>query len=306
MTIQIPGSLMGVSHLVGYEWVDSDEDALFRIGDYWHAGADEVRGLIPSLNWIRRQLPSVLRGVSADVADEQFALLFDGDASVEILADAMAALGDLARGTGKKVEYTKLQILSALAIAAFEIAWARAQIPVTAGTSAAAIPVIKGITAATIRQTESLLLKQITLDLGNTMRRTMVQRIVKKASVESGAAMGQELAIQEVQHSNGHQLAHDWNKVGMAAVTNLAGGAAQGTVSDVGKRLLGESMFRGAAVGYSAGMGKEVVGSLVTGQPVDLVAVLGSASTAATGAVRGGAAARKAARAAADTAADSE
>jgi hypothetical protein len=39
-------------------------------------------------------------------------------------------------------------------------------------------------------------------------------------------------------------------------------------------------------------MAKKVAGSLVTGEDVDFVQVLGSASTAATGAIRGGRAAR--------------
>jgi hypothetical protein len=165
---------------------------------------------------------------------------------------------------------------------------------VTAGASAAAIPVIEGSTAAAIGQVVSMLLRQIMSDLGNTMRRTMVHRIVKKAGVESAEATGQELFIQSVQQANGHQKTYDWQKVGVVAAANAAGGAAQGTVSDVGRRVLGDSTVKGAVVGYGAGMAKEVAGALATGQPVDLVAVLGSAPTAATGAVRGRAAARNA------------
>ncbi|MCT7659697.1 WXG100-like domain-containing protein [Mycobacterium deserti] len=300
MTIQIPGSLQWVSYLVGSEWPEGDEDAMFRIGDQWHSSADQMAVLIPSLNRMREKTSSVLQGVTAGAADDQFALLFDGDASVDKLAEAMAALGDLAQSTGRSIEYTKLQILTSLAIAAFEISWALAQTSVTAGASAAAIPVIEGATSAAIRQIVSLLLKQIMTDLGNTMRRTMVHRIVKKAGVESAEAVGQELAIQGIQQSNGHQKGYDWQKVGVVAAANAAGGAAQGAASDVGRRVLGDSTLKGAAVGYGAGMAKKIVGALATGQPVDLVAVLGSAPTAATGAVRGRATARNAGRTDAD------
>jgi hypothetical protein len=122
-----------------------------------------------------------------------------------------------------------------------------------------------------------------------------VQRIVKKAGVEMTEAVGQDLFIQSIQRANGHQQGIDWQQVGAVAKANAVGGAAQGTVSLVGRNLLGDSMLKGAAVGYSSGMAKKVAGSLATGQDIDIVSVLGSASTAATGAVRGRAAARTAA-----------
>jgi hypothetical protein len=290
-----------VSYLVGSQWPKGDEDAMFRIGNDWSASADEMTALIPDLNRMRSSTMSALQGLTAGAADDQFKLLFDGDASVDNLAKAMAALGDLADGTGRSIEYTKLQILTSLAIAAFEISWALAQTSVTAGASAAAIPVIEGTTSAAIRQVVSTLLRRIMSDLGNTMRRTMVHRIVKKAGVETAEAVGQELFIQGIQQTNGHQKGYDWQKVGLVAASNAAGGAAQGTVSDVGRRVLGDSTLRGAVVGYGAGMSKKVAGALATGQPVDMVAVLGSAPTAATGAVRGRAAARNAGQRTTDT-----
>jgi hypothetical protein len=301
MTLHIPPALAWVSYLVGSQWPKGDEDAMFRIGDDWHASAVDMTVLIPELNRMRSSTMSALQGVTAGQADEQFSLLFDGEASVEKLAEAMVALGDLARGTGKSIEYTKLQILTSLAIAAFEISWALAQTSVTAGASAAQIPVIEGATSAAIRQVISMLLRQIMTDLGGAMRRTMVHRIVKKAGVETMEGVGQELFIQSVQQANGHQNGYDMNRLGLVAAANAAGGAAQGTVSDVGRRVLGDSTLKGAVVGYGAGMAKKVAGSVATGQPVDIVAVLGSAGTAATGAVRGRAAARNANQRTADS-----
>jgi hypothetical protein len=206
----------------------------------------------------------------------------------------MAALGGLAEGTGKNIEYTKLQILTSLAIAAFEISWALAQTSVTFGTSAAAIPVIEGATSAAIRQTVSMLLRRIVSDLGTAMTRTTVHRIVKKAGVEVAEAVGQDIFIQRVQQANGHQQGFNWNQAGRVALSNAAGGAAQGTVSLYGRRVLGDSWAKGAVLGYASGMAKKVVGSLATGQQIDIVSVLGSASTAATGSIRGGRAGRPA------------
>jgi hypothetical protein len=292
MSLQIPGSLQWVSYLVGSEWPKGDEDAMFRIGNDWRTHAEEITGLIPELNRVRSSTMSVLQGQTAGAADKQFTLLFDGDGSVDKLAQAMTACGELAQGTGKNIEYTKLQILTSLAIAAFEISWALAQTSVTFGASAAQIPVIEGATSAAIRQSVSMLLRKIMSDLGAAMTKTMVHRIVKKAGVEMAEAVGQNLFIQSVQRANGHQTGFDWQQVGLVAASNAAGGAAQGTVSLVGRRVLGDSWAKGAVVGYTSGAAKKVVGSLATGQEIDVVSVLGSASTAATGAIRGGRAGR--------------
>lgn len=261
---------------------------MFRIGSDWRASGEDMTTLIPDLNRMRASTMSALQGVTAGAADQQFKLLFDGDASVDKLADAMAALGGLADGTGKNIEYTKLQILTSLAIAAFEISWALAQTSVTFGASAAQIPIIEGATSAAIRQTVSMLLRRIVSDLGTAMTRTTVHRIVKKAGVEMAEAVGQDLFIQSVQQARGHQQGFNWNQAGLVAASNAAGGAAQGTVSLYGRRVLGDSWVKGAVVGYASGMAKKVVGTLATGQQVDVVSVLGSASTAATGSIRGG------------------
>jgi hypothetical protein len=288
VTLQIPAELQWVAYLVGSHWPKGDEDAMFRIGDAWHAAACQVKDLIPDLNQVRTETLFSLQGVTAEVADEQFAMLFDGDASVDALAEAMAALGDLAESTGRNIEYTKLQVITSLAIAAFEISWALAQTSATFGASAAEIPIIEGCTAAAIRQIVSMALRDIMSDLGKAMTKTMVHRIIKKATVETAEAVGQDLFIQSIQRANGHQDGIDWEHVELVAASNAAGGAAQGTVSFYGKRLLGDSWAKGAVVGYASGMAKKVAGSLATGEEVDIVKVLGSASTAATGAIRGG------------------
>lgn len=291
VTLQIPGPLQWVSYLVGSQWPKGDEDAMYRIGGEWGDRAEQLRDLIPELNRMRASTSAVLQGVTAGTADQQFALLFDGDATVDKLADAMAALGELAESTGKNIEYTKLQILTSLAIAAFEISWALAQTSVTFGASAAEIPLIEASTSAAIQRMVSVALKDLMTDLGKAMTKTTVHRIVKKSGVEAAEALGQELFIQNIQQSKGHQNGYDWNRLGTVALANSVGGATQGTVSIYGQRLVGNSTVKGAAVGYVAGMSKKVTGALATGSEIDPVSVLGSVPTAVTGGVRGRAAA---------------
>lgn len=293
MSIEIPDSLQWVSYLVGSQWPTGDEDAMYRIGNEWRARAEDMTALIPELQRMRASTCSALQGLTAGAADEQFSLLFDGDASVEKLAKAMAALGDLAEHTGENLEYAKLRILTSLAIAAYEIWWALAQTSVTSGASAAAIPVIEGCARSAIRQIASMLRREVMTDLGEAMTRTTVHRIIKKSGVEMTEGFVQELYVQSILQAKALQEGFDWQRAGLVAVRDSVGGAAQSAVALVGQTTLGNSMAKGAVIGYGAGMAKKVAGALATGQPIDLVSLLGSGPSAATGAVRGSAAARK-------------
>jgi hypothetical protein len=295
MSIQIPGCLQWVAYLVGSAWPKGDEDAMYRIGNDWHNSSEQISALIPELNRIRSSTTAVLQGQTAQAADQQFKLLFDGKTSVGTLATAMGALGDLAAGTGKNIEHTKLEILTSLAIAAFEISWALAQTAATLGASDdVEILLIEESTIAAIRQAVTEGMRDIMVDLGETMTKTTVSRIVKKALVKMAEGVGQDLFVQAVQDADGHQVGINWAETEKVALANATGGAAQGAVSILGKRVLNSvSMnpyLQGELVGYSSGVVKQVVGSLAEGKAIDPLSLLGSPiKSGITGGIRGGA-----------------
>jgi hypothetical protein len=294
MSIEIPGYLQWVAYLVGSQWPKGDEDAMYRIGSDWHNSAEQMSALNPELNRIRSSTMTVLQGQTAGAADQQFKLLFDSNASVDKLATAMGALGDLAAATGKSIEGTKLQILTSLAIAAFEISYALAQTAATAAASDVEILIIEESTIAAIRQAVTEAMNDILVDLGEAMTKTTVSRIVKKALVKTAEGVGQNLFIQAVQDANGHQVGINWEEMEKVALADATGGAAQGAVSIVGKSIFKSvSMnpyLQGELVGYSSGVAKQVVGSVATGKPIDPVSLLGSPiKSAITGGIRGGA-----------------
>src|SRR5258708_37734997 len=103
MGIEIPPSLQWVAYLAGSHWPQGDEDGMFRDRDYLHSAAEELRDLIPDLNQVRTETLSVLFGDTAQAAEQQFALLFDGDYSVDKLAKAVAGLGDLSGNGGTEI-----------------------------------------------------------------------------------------------------------------------------------------------------------------------------------------------------------
>lgn len=292
MSIQIPSDLQWVAYLLGDEWPEGDEDEMDRMGSDWHSSSEQVLALIPELNWTLSRTMEVLQGQTARAAEQQFNLLFRGNASVAKLAEAMRALGDLAVGTAKGIVHTKLQISTSYAIAAFEISYAEAQTAATLGSSEAEIPIIKEFTIAAIRQAITKCKNDILVDLGKTMTKTNVSRIAKKSAVKTAEGVGQDLFIQAVQDGS-----INWKETEKVALSNATGGAAQGAVSVVGKRMLKNvsmnRVLQGELIGYSSGLVKQVAGSVATGKKIDTVSLLGAPiKSAITGGIRGGGGAR--------------
>lgn len=269
-----------------------------RIGDYWRDAAEDLSDLIPDLNRVRSETLSVLMGETADAAEEQFAMLFDGDYSVDKLSQAMSALGDLADGAGTEIEYTKLQILTSLAIAAAEIAWALAAAPETFGGSLALIPVTEAATMMAVRQIVAMLLRQLVKKLGEALTKTAVRRLLKEMGKEAlrevAVGLGQELAIQGFQAAQGNRDGIDWKQAGIVAAASGIGGAVGSPVGEGLTRAMGRSdnpvtnALKGALSGYGAGVAGNVAGTLGTGGELDAVSIFGgAASSAATGGVHG-------------------
>ncbi|WP_396934194.1 toxin glutamine deamidase domain-containing protein, partial [Mycolicibacterium sp.] len=294
MGIEIPPGLQWVSYLTGSEWPQGDETAMRRIGDYWRDAASDLSDLIPDLNRVRSETMSVLMGETADAAEEQFAMLFDGDYSVDKLSQAMSALGDLADGAGTEIEYTKLQIITSLAIAAAEIAWALAAAPETFGGSLSLIPPAEAATIMTVRQLVMMLLRQLLRKLGEAMTKTMVRRLLREAAQEIAIGLGQELAIQGFQVAQGNRDGIDWKQAGIVTAASGIGGAVGSPVGEGLTRAMGRSdnpvtnALKGALSGYGAGIAGNVAGTLGTGGDLDAVSIFGgAASSAATGGVHG-------------------
>ncbi|WP_445163555.1 WXG100-like domain-containing protein [Mycobacterium sp. Dal123C01] len=303
MTLRIPESLQWLAYLTGSEWPKGDESAMFQIGEYWHEAAGRLKALIPELDQANRKTDAVLTGEAGAAAQATFALLLEGDYSVEKLVEAVAALGDLASNAGTQIEYTKLQIITSLAIAGAEISYALACAPATFGASLSWVPPIEAITIAAVRQLVAQLLKRLTGELVKALTLTGVKSLlkhaVKEAVHEALEEAAQELAIEEIQKSKGHRDGIDWKQVGMNAVGGAAGGAAGHATQGPLKHALGDSssvlgkITKGALTGYGTGVVGNVFGSIasdggLTAGGLDPLSVFGGASTQAiSGALHG-------------------
>ncbi len=322
MTLQIPEPLQWLAYLTGSEWPKGDESAMFRIGEYWHESANELTSLIPELDQVRGETTTVLSGATADAAADNFRLLFDGDYSVDKLASAMSALGDLAKNTGTQIEYAKLQIITSLAIAGAEIAYAIACAPFTFGESLSWIPPIEALTMAAVRLFVSQLLKKLASALADALAWTAVKKLMKEASWDAAKELVtkvgkealtlgkeaaeeaveetvQEVIIQEIQKGEGHRSGVDWNQVKSNAIGGAAGGAGGGASHGPLHHVLGDASSvvgkaaKGALTGYGSGIVGNILGSVasdggLTAGGLDPLSIFGGASTQAiSGALHG-------------------
>ncbi|MGH3723707.1 MAG: DNA/RNA non-specific endonuclease [Mycobacterium sp.] len=291
MTIEIPGWLQWVSYLAGSEWPEGDEDAMQRLKAAWQASANEFRDLIPETNRVRAETTQAVIGQSANAIDAEFAKLFDGDYSLEKLAQALEAIGEMAGAHGTEIQYTKMLVLSTLAIAAVQISFAIAAAPETLGGSLAEVPVVEAVTITTIRQLAASLLKRILETAAEAFTKTAVKRLVKSVGIQLAIAGGQDFGIQALQNALGTRHGYDVNRLIDTAVASTVGAATGHMIAPGLSRLIarGNSPFSRVASsvvrGYSTGVGANVAGTaaLMTyrdGVTFDPTMIFGGAATA--------------------------
>ncbi|MGV0743838.1 ADP-ribosyltransferase [Mycolicibacterium sp. XJ870] len=313
--IQIPPGLQWVSYLAGGQWPQGSETGMFRMGEYYHDAADDLESLIPDLNKVRNETLSVLFGQTAQAADEQFSMLFDGEHAVGRLVDALSALGEGAENLAVEIEYSKLSILVGLALAAVEIAWCLAASTPTFGASTAAIPAIEKVTAASIRQVVTKAEGRVSQNLGQISTRTMVPRLVRETgqrvttrpigraiayeAVQEGLfqepaiALTTELTAQGIQIHSGHRDKLDEERIGQSLKAAAFGGAAGGAFAVPVGRRLGPAQTRwgvaakGATVMFSAGIVGNLAGTYAVGGQLDPWSMLGGAAFSSIGGLRG-------------------
>src|SRR5262245_41417916 len=297
VTIEIPVGLQWVSYLAGSNWPTGDEDAMFRIGEHWHASAEQLGDLIPALDRVRHATLSALSGQTATAAQEQFALLFGGDYSVDKLAEAMGTLGGLTRDQGALIEYLKLQVLAMLAIAAAEIGWALSNAYETFGASLAWIPAFEALTMAAIRQAALAVMKRIAAAAAEAVTVTGAIRILKGVGSEAAQEVVEEAAveggIQGYQQAKGHRDGFDTNQFKNTVKGAAAGGATAGGTHHRLSHVVGDGttivgkVVKGAVTHTVVGVLANTAGSLGSGGPVDPLSLASATTDAASGGAHG-------------------
>ncbi|MGE2817467.1 hypothetical protein ACQI5H_20320 [Mycobacterium heidelbergense] len=311
MSIEIPGYLQWVSYLAGSEWPDADEDGMWRIAQHWSNWSSELMALADGVNKVHAKTISVLVGETAAAADEQFKMVLHGEYSVDRLAEAMSAVGELCDKTGTSIEYAKISILASLGKAAVEILYAYATASETWGASLEMIPITEAFTRYSIRQAVMNLLKQIFGQLDHALQKTLVKELLREGIEKLEWAVVKESAAQSIQMANGHRDGVDWSKLAKSAGVGFLGGAVNQGTKDFLKDVLkwttqrvvteegtlafrevdnpGEGVIKGVLTGYVGGTAASAAGTLVSGGNIDPATVFTSGiASAVKGGVQGG------------------
>ncbi|WP_445161742.1 WXG100-like domain-containing protein [Mycobacterium sp. Dal123C01] len=304
--ITIPAELQRVSYLVGQKWPQGSEHGMWSIADAWNGSAQHLAGVIPTLQQVSSQIPSALSGDTGAAVTQSLQALLSGDNSIPTLVTGMSALGSLAEETGTQIQYTKLQILSSLAIAAAEIAYALAMADWTFGGSLAWIPAIEGITRAAIRVIVAQLIRRLTTALAEALTETAIKKLftsvlpklavtaAKEAVRDTVISEIQEFAIQGAQWGDGHRDGFDFKQIGEIALASSVGGVVGAGLHSPMSSLLGAptsvagKVVKGAITHYGVGFAANAAGAAATGGEFSALSLFGGpAIGAASGGVHG-------------------
>jgi hypothetical protein len=152
MGMQLPGELISLLGMLGFEWPESDEESMFNLAGEWTGMADQLAGRIEALQSAARTLLENNSGAQIDAFQSEWE---SGESSPSNLADAADPANQLNIGLTVMagiVLALKIQVIVQLAILAFQIAQAIALAAVTFGASLVQIPIFKEITGLIIDQ----------------------------------------------------------------------------------------------------------------------------------------------------------
>ena len=258
MTLELPPELKWLEWVVGMDWPQGDEDALWRLKDAWHTAGQDLVSLLEDGDTAYYR---VLAGVGGSL-EQAFTAYWQqysegDDAYLAKLAQICLNLADHCDQTALQIEYAKYQFIITLAFLAIQIAWMIAMGPASFGASTAGIPVAEAAAQSFIRM------------IATNVIRTMIFMIVQNVLTD--------VAVQLIQLGEGHRTQFDASKTiqaaehgaEMGAVFGLAGGLVHLPAAKLAPNLLNTTAGRlveGGALNVVGALGM----SAVTGQGVDL------------------------------------
>ncbi|MEU8900870.1 hypothetical protein [Nocardia sp. NPDC048505] len=275
MSISIPGELEWLGWVAGSDWPDGDEDRMWAIAAEWRTAAADLRELLPELAAARSAtLEAYPWGAGIEAITARLDELDHGPQSLERLAELLDLVGESADALATEIEYTKILVLTSLAMLAVEIAAAWI-FPPTA-------PLAEAVAIATTRLAVRLLGQRAVSAIAQFAAKTgiaaLTKFLAKHVAVSTALGAGQDLAIQAYQVGAGHRDDIDWDRVTTTAYTAAAAGAVGGPVGGLlakgaakvplpGGRwaAAGKGMVVGAGSGMAGALGAWGVGGIENG-----------------------------------------
>src|SRR5690242_4580623 len=202
--MELPAELRWLEWVVGSDWPEGDEDALWRLKDHWAEAAQGVQSVLDDGNAASVRVLAGVAGSLADHFTEYWAKYSEGDdAYLPKLIALCQSLSQLCDQTALQIEAAKYQFIIALIILAIQIAYYLAMAAPSFGASTAAIPVAEVATQSFIRIVAQNIIK--------TMIFMIVQNVLS------------DVVVQAIQIGEGHRTSFD--------TSSLAGDVVNGAIS---------------------------------------------------------------------------
>ncbi len=248
---------------------------MWGVASDWRTAASELRKLLPDLRVAAdATIEAYPWGEGITTIRKRLHELESGDKSIAHLAEILDHVADSADGQGTEIEYTKVMIITSLAMLAGEIAacWL---FPPTAPLEEAAATAATQVGLRFLRQRAMAAIERYAAKLGMA---AVVRFAARHIVLSTVLGTGQDVAIQLGQMAIGHRKNFDLTRVGVTALTSAVAGGLGGPADEFLSKWTAKvplpkgpwsTALRGAVVGAGAGM-VGAVGSWVAGNLVSI------------------------------------
>ncbi|RQX09386.1 toxin glutamine deamidase domain-containing protein [Micromonospora arida] len=305
----VPGWIYeALDWVVGVQWPEGDERAVWDVADQWYAVASVLAGPHADAAAAAVEVHNGYGGVGA--VDAAFEAAWRGiaegsDAPLPVLLAVTADLGRLVEECGCDIEGAKLEVWIELGILVIELLTVAVAAVLTAGAATPAAGAAITATRLLVQQIFKRLMGQLASkslkhglkeageraakEVARGGARGLAKRAARGGLEEATEEAGVTLATQAYQNSTGRAHGLDLTDLGASAVGGLAGGAVA-PLAGLGRHATG----RAAKVGEH--LGREMTGevladsaaSLATGQGLtSMEDVARAAASGATGSATG-------------------
>ncbi|WP_456237998.1 toxin glutamine deamidase domain-containing protein [Micromonospora narathiwatensis] len=304
----VPGWIYeALDWVVGVEWPDGNERAVWNLADQWYGVADVLAGPRTDATAAAGEVRSGYGGVGlvAEAFDTAWHKVAEGpDSPLSVLLAVTGELGKLVDSCGCDIEGAKLEAWIELGILVIELLSLAVAAVLTAGAASPAAGAAIAASRVAVQQIFKRLVAQLARkalreglkeageraakEIGKSGVRKLARRSAIGGLVEAGQEAGTSLATQAYQNSTGRRDGLDLADVGMSGLGGFAGGAVA-PLAGIGRHADG----RLAQVGEH--LGREMVGEtlaesaarVATGQNISLEDLARAAASGVSGSTTG-------------------
>lgn len=161
MGLQLPGELVSLLSMLGYNWPEADEEKLFQMGNSWLGFSGKIAQPLSDVDGHARRVWAENQGDAIEAFQNAWNHEESPKSNLEDFTTAADIIGAGLIVCAGVVLALKINVIVQLVMLAIEIAQAIAETVVTFGASLLEIPIFKEITSLIIDQLINLAMEAI-------------------------------------------------------------------------------------------------------------------------------------------------